>query len=168
MDKSRVGRWLLVSFGGMLALAFTLVLLGLEGIADVLGPLAMLYGIFAVPAGIALTVWGSIETRQRFGESQRYAELHGWHPITSTSWRTMKRGGHALSVSKAYKKSTYILSITLEGEETTVVEFERALWALQFGDWLWEQLAGATTITPTVVYQKQREWNPGLMLPPGR
>ncbi len=172
MDKSRVGFWLLISLIPAIAvlfLSFVTYSLGSEDLSGILAGLAIFYGFPAAIVGAVLKVWGGVETRLRFRDSQRYAELHGWHPITSTSWRTMKQGGATLSVSKGYAKSSYIMSITSpSGGDTTVAEFERALWALQFGDWLWEELAGRTDITPTLVYQKRSEWSPGLMLYSGR
>ena len=74
-------------------------------------------------------------------------------------WRNRKRNGVQLSVDKTVGKPTYLLTIEIEGETTTVDEFATPLWALEFGDWLWQELLHAKE-TPSVefVAQKRQEW----------
>ena len=85
--------------------------------------------------------------------------MHGWHPISKTAWRNRKRGGVDLAVNKMFKKPTYILNIVVDGETTTVDEFEQAHWALQFGDWLWEELLQSDAKPGlAVVSEKRAEW----------
>ena len=64
-----------------------------------------------------------------------------------------------MAVNKAFKKTTYILNSVVDGETTTVDEFEQAYWALQFGDWLWEELLQSDAKPGlAVVSEKRAEW----------
>lgn len=119
----------------------------------------MVYAFFAAPVGLVLLVWGSIEFNRAYRKAQQYAELNGWHPISRTAWRNRKRNDIALSVGQAFQKPTYILRVEIDGETTTIDEFETSLWALQFGDWLWQELlqANAAPDRATVV-EKRAEW----------
>ena len=117
----------------------------------------IIYMLCALPIGIYLYLKGKKEDST--DAAQQYAERHGWHPITHHSWRNRKREGAALAVNRAHKGSTYILSIEYQGETTTVEEFEQALWALQFGDWLWVELReSAQDVSAEVLHGKREEW----------
>ena len=118
-----------------------------------------MYWIGAALAGPVLLIWGTIEANRAYKETRQYAEMHGWHPISKTAWRNRKRGGVDLAVNKMFKKPTYILNIVVDGETTTVDEFEQAHWALQFGDWLWEELLQSDAKPGlAVVSEKRAEW----------
>ena len=106
----------------------------------ILGIPMMLYIPVALVVGPILFLWGNTEFKRAYQAAQRYAELNGWFPITRTQWRSRKRNNIALSVSQAFEKRTYILTIDVDGETTIIDEFETPLWSLQFGDWLWEHL----------------------------
>ena len=128
-----------------------------------------LYWPIALVLGAVLSVSAVVERNRRYREAQQYAELHGWHPITRTSWRNRKRTGVQLAVNKAFEKPTYILTIEIGGETTTVDEFETAVWALQFGDWLWEWLLETGgELDVSVVAEKRAEWEQGRAMTPYR
>lgn len=84
--------------------------------------------------------------------------MNGWLPISSTHWRNRKRNQIQLAVAKSLTDETFILTIEVEGERVIVDQFENSLWALQFGDWVWEQLPLAERINPEVVIEKKAEW----------
>ena len=160
MDKSRRGFHLLISLIPVLVLLLVLVYaIESNTFTSLVVLVLLIYLLIATPLGIVYRVWGSIETRAANRRAHQYAELNGWHPISQTSWRSRKREGAALSVNQAYEKSTYILNIEHMGETTTVDEFETSLWALEFGDWLWEELrAAGKGLNPDVVHEKRSEW----------
>jgi hypothetical protein len=121
--------------------------------------LLSVYIVLALLTGISLRITTNIKASRMFKASQRYAELHGWLPISRTQWRNRKRNTILLSVTKALTKNTYILTIEIEGESIVVDEFETSTWALQFGDWLWEQLlTDSPQVTREVVVEKRAEW----------
>ena len=163
--KSRSGAWLLISLIPTTIVFFFAAaqtpdeLFEGEFFWSFVAIILFLYWPCALVAGIVLTVWGRVQESRNYRETRQYGELHGWHPIAKTAWRNRKRGGVELAVNRAYKKPTYILTIVVEGETTTVDEFETALWALQFGDWLWEDLLH-TNAKPdvAVVSEKRAEW----------
>ena len=130
---------------------------GVESNWNTLGAFSTIYFVFALVVGVILYWWGKRD--DTYVEAHQYAERHGWHPISKYMWRSRKREGAALSVNRAYKKSTYILTIEHQGETTTVDEFDRADWAMQFGDWLWEELRVAgQTLDVQLLREKRDEW----------
>ncbi len=163
--KHRVGVYILLSL--IPAVIIILTAVGLSGpdfdntpfAVSAIGLLSVLYFMVAIISSPALILWGSIETKRTYRAAQRYAELNGWHPISRTTWRNRKRNQMALSVHQAFNKRTYILTIEENGETTTIDEFETPVWALQFGDWLWEQLLEVnTTPDKAEVAEKRAEW----------
>ena len=117
------------------------------------------YWPVALVLGAVFTISAALERKRQYREAQQYAELHGWHPITRTSWQNRKRDGVQLAVNRAFEKPTFILNIEIRGETTTVDEFETAAWALQFGDWLWEWLLETgRELDVSVVAEKRAEW----------
>ena len=166
MSKSRISFWLLVSlipaFGLCSAgIAFSpSVEEGLEGATNAwstIGGLSVIYFFGALILGCVFYWWGRRD--EAFDSAQMYAERNGWHPISKYVWRNRKREGAALSVNRAYKQKTYLLTIDYQGETTTVEEFERADWAMQFGDWLWEELREAGQSPDVqVLHEKRDEW----------
>ena len=159
--KSRISFWLLISlipaFGACsVALAFSAPI-GETNNWDTLLGFSLIYFMVASVVGIVFFWLGKRD--RAFDDAHRYAERNGWHPISKFVWRSRKREGAALSVNRAYKKSTYILTIEHQGETTTVDEFDRADWAMQFGDWLWEELREAGQAPDVQVLREKRdEW----------
>ena len=124
-----------------------------------IGVLSLLYLIAGSIVGLALIVLGNREFKRAYQTAQRYAELNGWHPISRTSWRNRKRDQTALFVHQAFDRPTYILTVEANVGTTVIDEFETPIWALQFGDWLWEQLLDVNT-APNIeeVAEKRAEW----------
>ena len=161
--KHRIGIYLLLSV--IPAFIFFLVLGELinQGfLPDALwipGTMVLLYLLVALVVGPVLFIWGNTEFKRAYQAAQRYAEQNGWLPITRTQWRSRKRDNVALSVFQAFEKRTYILTIDVDGETTTIDEFETPAWSLQFGDWLWEHLLQRNT-SPDVeeVAEQRAQW----------
>lgn len=127
------------------------------------------YWWIALVTGVVLKVWEGRETRRLYGEGRQYAELHGWQQISDTAWKSFKRGNLVLSVSQAYGKTTYILAVDSDGDTAATDGFSRSLYALQFGDFLWENvLSGRSQVDVTVVQQTRAEWERFRALGPGR
>ena len=123
------------------------------------GLTTLLYWPCGIVAGLALTFWGYRERRREYQDTLLYAQLNGWHPISKSVWRNRKRNGTELAVTQTVGKSTYILTIKIEGETTAVDEFSTRIWALEFGDWLWEELLNARASTDAeVLAEKRDEW----------
>ena len=164
--KHKIGFWLLIS----LIPAAILFFLGLmvtvvssqpePDSGTSISALSAIYAMFIAPIGLTLLIWGNIEFKRAYRIAQRYAELNGWHPVSRTAWRNRKRNNIDLSVSQAFQKTTYILTIDMNGETVSIDEFENSIWALQFGDWLWEELLIANTSpTAEVIAEKRAEWD---------
>ena len=175
--KHRIGFWTLIS----LIPTAILILLGFIidtatgslnndadiGIGGAIGAVCMVYAVFAMPTGLVLLLWGNIEFSRAYKAAQRYAELHGWHPISRTAWRNRKRDNIALSVAQAYEKRTFILTVDVGGEVVSIDEFETSLWALEFGDWIWEELLqSGAAVDKATIEEKRSEWEQsrGIML----
>ena len=124
------------------------------------GLTTLLYWPCGVVAGLALTIWGYRERKREYQDTLLYAQLNGWHPISKSVWRNRKRNGTELAVNQAVGKSTYILTIKIEGETTAVDEFSTRVWALEFGDWLWEEMleASGAKVDAALVSKKRDEW----------
>ena len=69
--------------------------------------------------GLTLKFWAGLDTRRNYRESRRYADLHGWQPISDIAWKSFKRRSVTLSVSPTYQQPTFFLSIDLDGVERT-------------------------------------------------
>ena len=125
----------------------------------VVGVTTFFYWPCGVVAGLVLTIWGYRERKREYKDTLLYAQLNGWHPISKSVWRNRKRNGTELAVNQTVGKSTYILTIKIEGETTAVDEFSTRIWALEFGDWLWEELLNARASTDAeVLAEKRDEW----------
>ena len=172
--KSKIGFWLLISLIPI-ALWFVIGLIGAaaSGRLDdgddgggwaMSSALALLFFVPALVAGVTLKVWSNIEQSRIYRDARRYAETHGWQPISKTSWRNRKRGT-TFAVNKAYDSPTYILTIEYEGETIAVDKFETSAWALQFGDWIWEEFSGSNTdMDLSAVQEKRVEWEHTMAL----
>ena len=128
---------------------------------SLVGSFTAFYFICAIIPGIVLTVLGLRERTQGFKEAQAYAQMHGWHPITKHIWRSRKRRDIQLGVDRATVGSGYILSIEVNGEVTVIDLFSRLVWALEFGEWLWQELDDSRTTTSgdvEAVAQRRGEW----------
>lgn len=174
MSKERVGFWLLISLiptGFFTFVSFLIVVvLGFPYEAEAtvaemlwifLFAAFLLYWWGALIAGVVLKVWGKRETRSAFDEAQRYAQLNGWHPVSQTAWRALKADGASLAVGRAIKGTTFTLTVQASAGATTVSDFAKPLWALQFGDWLWEK-TGGENITPATAEAQRQEWSRSL------
>ena len=169
MTKQRLGKYLLLSLIPLIPICFIVSLVTGLNIqqggepnvpALVLIMLITLYIPTALVTGLILSLWGNIATKRMFTATQRYAELHGWHPISQFQWRSRKRNQIQLNVIKSTSKNTFILTIEAEGETFTVEEFSSSTWALQFGDWIWEQLLtdDKVKVDVGVISEKKAEW----------
>ena len=160
--KHTIGRWLLLSLIPATVLFFLGLMVSVisTDTGGTISAIAFFYMMPVGPSGLVLLIWGNIEFHRSHRTAQQYAELHGWRAISSTAWRNRKRNNIDLSVSQAFKKRTFILTIEMNGETVSIDEFETSIWALQFGDWLWEELMLASTVPTTeVVAEKRAEWN---------
>ena len=129
--------------------------------------LMMLWILLALPTGLILLIWGNVEFNRAYKATQRYAEMNGWLPISRTSWSARKRNQVILSVAQAFQRQTFILNIQIDGETITVDEFETSLWALQFGDWLWQELLQTRTDTTKAEIDMIRaEWEASRAIVP--
>ena len=173
-SKSRVSYWLLISLiptgvGGFLLFMFGWI----TGIFSIAAGAAMwiiaffliLYWWGALIAGLVLRFNVKKEAQLIFREAQAYAEMNSWLPLSHTAWRAMRANNVSLAVNQPFDKSTYTLSISSDTGATTVPEFVKPLWALQFGDWLWEK-TGGHNLTPTEVQRQQQEWSRSLAIRP--
>ena len=161
ITKSKVSLVLLISLMPAFGVCTVAVVMspgdGVDSNWNVVGALSVLYFVLALIVGVILYWWGKRDDTHV--EAHQYAERHGWHPISKYMWRSRKREGAALSVNRAYKQKTYLLTIEHQAETTTVEEFDRADWAMEFGDWLWEELrAAGHQIDVGVLQEKRGEW----------
>ena len=109
--------------------------------------------------GLTLKFWAGLDTRRNYRESRRYADLHGWQPISDIAWKSFKRRSVTLSVSPTYQQPTFFLSIDLDGETLTTGGFSKSLYALRFGDHLWEQvLADSKQLNVEVLNVERGQW----------
>ena len=125
----------------------------------------IVYWWAALIAGLVLRFTAKREAHRIFGEAQTYAEMNGWLPISRTAWRAMRANNVSLAVNQPFEKSTYTLSVSSDAGATNIPEFANPLWALQFGDWLWEK-TGGYNLTPTEVQRQQQEWSRSLAIRP--
>ena len=169
MTKRQVAKWLLISLLPGVVVWFVAFAIFAAYQPDTPAPVVIfliltfflsIYLPFALIIGLTLHIWLSYQARRMFRATQRYAELHGWLPISQTQWRNRKRNQIQLTVAKASAYDTFILTIQADNETFTVDEFESSTWALQFGDWIWEQIltADAPVISPTLIHEKRVEW----------
>ena len=109
--------------------------------------------------GISLKIWAGFSTRRSYKESRRYAELHGWQTISDAAWKSFKRRGITLSVSQAFQQPTFILSIDLDGEIIATDGFSKSLYALIFGDYLWDNIFSTTSkVSVAELTQQCQQW----------
>ena len=177
MSKGRVGFWLLVSLmptGLITFIGFIVIIFlsiganeseeprGTDIACTFIFTIFLAYWWAALFTGIGLKVWAKREGRQAFNQAQRYAEGHGWHPISQTAWQTLKADGTSLAVSQSVQGTGFTLNISANAGATVVPDFAKPLWALQFGDWLWER-TGGENITLVTVEAQRREWSQGLV-----
>ena len=163
MSQRQLAKYLLLSLipTGIYALVGSAIIGttgSLPALLQTLWALSILYWPIALIAGLVLHYVVKWRDRKLFRATQEYAQMNGWLPISSTHWRNRKRNQIQLAVAKSLTDETFILTVEVEGERVTVDQFENSLWALQFGDWLWEQLPLAGQIDPGVVIEKRAEW----------
>ena len=171
LQKSRWGTWLLLSLipnGFVGFISFAIYLFTYNPPGDVEGwPLfwgfvwlvSWLTWWLALLGGIVLKVWAGFEKRRLYREARQYADLHGWQQISDTAWKSFKRNNLVMSVTQAYEKPAYILSVEQEGETVATDGFSRSYYALHFGDFLWEHVMSTRThVDLSVVQQTRGEW----------
>ena len=184
LTKSTVGTWLLISLlpTGALGFIFLVGLVITTPPDTALDPVDGWYAFWALGAillwpyfwialvvGVVLKIWAGAETRRLYREGRQYAELHGWQQISDTAWKNFKRNNVSLSVTQAYGKQTYILSVESDGDTAATDGFSRSLYALQFGDFLWENVLSARPqVDVSVVRETRVEWERSRALPSGR
>ena len=169
LTKRQVAKWLLISLPPGVVVWFVAIAI-LGAYQPDTSPPGVFFGIliffltiylpFALVIGLTLHIWLNHQARRMFRTTQRYAELHGWLPVSRTQWRNRKRNQIQLTVAKAFAYDTFILTIQANDETFTVDEFESSTWALQFGDWVWEQIlmTDDPVISPTLLHEKRAEW----------
>ena len=171
--KAKVSKWLLISLlpVGLLVVVCFLVLMlaptdpatetwsgGWSVLAGLMFLLAALWCVMLV-AGVVTRLLHINEVNRRYREAQRYAELNDWYAISKTMWRTYRGDDILLSVNGTHDANTYVLTITADADSVSNGGFETALFALQFGDWLWRRLERTNSRVNSQVVQEQRqEW----------
>ena len=171
--KGKLGTWLLWSLIpngilGILSFAIFLISSTSSSSEEVEGA-ALLFAFITFTSwltwwlslllGLTLKFWAGLDTRRDYRESRRYADLHGWQPISDISWKSFKRRSVTLSVSPTYQQPTFFLSINLDGETLTTSGFSKSLYALRFGDHLWEQvIADSKQLNVEVLNVERGQW----------
>ena len=113
----------------------------------------------ALPTGIVLKVWGGAETRRVYREARQYAEMHNWQQISDTTWKGYRPRNVVMTVSQAFERPTYILSVEHEGESVTTDGFSRSVYALRFADFLWDHvMSGRSHVDAEAMRAARREW----------
>ena len=164
MTKGKLGTWLLWSLipNGILGFIAFIILVVSDGEA-IIGSFLVITSWptwwLALVLGLILKFWAGMDTRRNYRESRRYADLHGWQPISDTAWKSFKRRGVTLSVSPTYQQPTFILSIDLDGETLATDGFSKSLYALHFGDHLWEHvLTDSKQLNVDVLNAERGQW----------
>ena len=123
--------------------------------------------IGAVAVGVGLKIRASIIEQRIIQAGQRYAQLHNWQPISSTTWKNYRRANVVMTVDKMYGQDAYMLLIDQAGEYVSTDGFENSVFALQFGDFLWDNvLSTRERMVVSEVQQVHREWVGQLALAP--
>ena len=165
MTKGKLGTWLLWSLIPNGLVGFISFLIGFSSestepsIWGVLVIISWPTWWLSLILGLALKFWAGLDTRRSYRDSRRYADLHGWQPISDTAWKSFKRRGVTLSVSPTYQQPTFILSIDLDGETLATDGFSKSLYALHFGDHLWEHvLTDSKQLNVDVLNAERGQW----------
>ena len=120
-------------------------------------------------AGAALKVMGRNDRFRSYSEAQMYASMHGWQQIADNAWRCLKGDACAMSVSQGYGEASYSLSVQADGRSESAHAFSRPLYALQFAEYLWENvLSSRPQLTAGVVRETRIRWDPTRALGSGR
>ena len=120
-------------------------------------------------AGVVLKLIGRNERHRLHWEAQMYASMHGWQQISETAWRSLKQDDCILAVAPEYGASTYSLSVSSDGRSADTYGFSRPVFALQFGDFLWENvLLNRPQLSASEVRETRMQWDRTRMLGPGR
>ena len=169
-NKGKLGTWLLWSLipNGILGIISFVIYLSSHTSSELEGA-ALLFGVItfiswltwwlSLLLGLTLKFWAGLDTRRNYRESRRYADLHGWQPISDNAWKSFKLRSVTLSVSPTYQQPTFFLSINLDGETLTTAGFSKSLYALRFGDHLWEQvIADSKQLNVEVLNVERGQW----------
>ena len=99
-------------------------------------------------------------------ENSKYAEAHNWRIISEQSWKNFKTQNIILSVSKAPSQRTFSLFIEGNGNTVGTYGFSKAVYAMRFGDYLWERMGQMPTleVTQTIVEQQRHVWEQQVVI----
>ena len=102
-------------------------------------------------------------------DGMRYAQLHNWQPISDTTWKNYRRDKLIMTVDKMFEANSYMLLVEQDGESVSTDGFATSLYALQFGDFLWERvLSDRTRVAASEVTEARVQWDRTRALRPGR
>ena len=142
---------------------------GWEIFWDVAATILWIVFLGVLTAGVVVKILARRKERQIQEDAMRYSQLRNWQPISSTSWRNYRRNNVVMSVDRVYKGEFYVLLIDQDGESMPTEGFETPLYALQFGDFLWDNvLSNRTRIEVSEVQETRAQWDRTRMLGPGR
>ena len=119
--------------------------------------------------GLVLKITASRREARIRRDGMRYAQLHNWQPISDTTWKNYRRASVVMTVDKRLGQDAYMLLIDQAGEYVTTDGFETSLFALQFGDFLWDDiLSTRERVEVAEVHRVHQQWVSQLALAPGR
>ena len=123
----------------------------------------------ALGAGAVLKILASRKEGRIRRDGIRFAQLHNWQPISDTTWKSYRRNNLVMTVDRMYGKDSYMLLVDQDGESVSTDGFETSTYALQFGDFLWENvLKVRTRIDANEVRETRGQWESNRALSPGR
>ncbi len=177
--KKRTATLLIIS--GVLALPLSLALLLLAAIIESVSPgsgdalggvaaglvfLSILYALVVIPLGVIARVSHS----RNMSRIMRYATPNDWQAISDDAWKTYKRHNVTMIASPPATGSGYLLTIDYEDDITRMEGFDRLLYAMQFGDYLWSKAlahrrASGQTVQEDIHHARQQWERERLMLP---
>ena len=129
----------------------------------------MVYWWAALVAWFVLRTMINVAAKRMYTETRRYADQYGWRQISETAWTVFKPGGLTLRASQDYNLESFHLNIEANGLTEVTSGFSRSLYALQFGDFLWERaLSAQRQLNAQVVRETRAEWTDSMTLMPGR
>ncbi len=142
---------------------------GEQAFWDVTFLLSLLSFWVALVGGAALKVIGRNDRFRAYSEAQMYGSIHGWQQIAENAWRCLKGDACSMSVNKGYGAESYSLSVQSAGRSESAEGFSRPLYALQFAEYLWENvLSNRPQLTTGVVRETRIRWDPTRALGSGR
>ena len=129
----------------------------------------MVYWWAALVAWFVLRTMINVAAKRMYTETRRYADQYGWRQSSETAWTVFKPGGLTLRASQDYELESFHLNIEANGLTEVTSGFSRSLYALQFGDFLWDRaLSAQRQLNSQVVRETRAEWTDSMTLMPGR